>query len=196
MKPSLEVRDLGSHVFFLALAGAALLLSAVPAEAFAALVYQRRAILRGEVWRLLTGHLVHAGLAHLALNLAGLVLAWVAFGPRLRGREWLAVSVVSGLGADLGVLLFDRQVSAMAGLSGLLHGLMAAGAVVAIRSGERLGWLVLSVLAAKVGWEQLGGALPPTSAVLEMAVAVGAHLYGSLAGALAGAMVPRPRGPV
>ena len=102
-------------------------------------------------------------------------------------------ALVSGLGAGLGVLAFEPEVRAMVGLSGLLHGLMAAGAVAAIRSGERLGWLFLAVLTAKIVWEQLFGPTAATQAALGGAIAVGAHLYGCLAGVLAGlALPPRP----
>lgn len=182
----------GNYGFFLGLVALTTLLEAAHAQVFGRLAYYRHAILRGEIWRLLTGHLVHAGPLHLFWNLAGLALVWIAFGPRLTGRRWLAASLFSGLGAGLGVLAFEPQVRAMVGLSGLLHGLMAAGAVAAIRSGERLGWLFLAVLTAKIFWEQLFGPTAATQAALGGAIAVGAHLYGSLAGALSGlALLPR-----
>jgi rhomboid family GlyGly-CTERM serine protease len=179
----------GSHAFFLGLAALATLLEVARSQAFPRLVYLRPAILRGEAWRLLTGNLVHIGPLHLVWNLAGLGLVWLAFAPRLTGRQWLAASVACGLGASLGVLVFEPQVAAMAGLSGLLHGLMAAGGLAEVRWGERLGWLFLGVLAAKILWEQLVGPSAATRAVLGGAIAVGAHLFGSLTGALAGSML-------
>jgi rhomboid family GlyGly-CTERM serine protease len=185
-------RSLASrHGFFAGLGALAILLQAVHSWVFVRLAYYRPAILRGEVWRLLTGHLVHIGVVHLFWNLAGVALAWVAFGPRLTARRWLIASLISGLGAGLGVLAFEPRVGAMAGLSGLLHGLMAAGALATIRSGERLGWLFLAVLTAKIVWEQLVGPTAATQAALGGAIAVGAHLYGFLGGLLAG-VVLRP----
>jgi len=44
-------------------------------------------------------------------------------------------------------------------------------------------------------WEQLVGPTTMTAAALGGAIAVGAHLYGSLAGALAGSLL-RPSSPV
>jgi rhomboid family GlyGly-CTERM serine protease len=174
------------HVFFAGLLALTTILEATHALVFRGLAYSRQAILHGEVWRLLTGHLVHLSPLHLFWNLGGLVIAWIAFGPRLSGPRWLLAALLSGLGAGLGVLFFEPRVHLMVGLSGLLHGLMAAGAVAAIRSGEGLGWLLLGILAVKVAWEQLFGPTAATQAALGGAIAIGAHLYGSLAGALAG----------
>lgn len=183
----------GSHAFFVGLTLLACGLEAFHRALFPRLVYLRAGILRGEAWRLLSGHLVHAGPLHLAWNLAGLVIVWIAFGPRLSGRGWLLASLASGVGAGLGVLVLEPRVGAMAGLSGLLHGLMAAGAVAAVRSGERLGWLFLAVLAAKIAWEQTVGPNPATQAALGGAIAVGSHLYGTASGLLAGLLLrPRP----
>jgi rhomboid family GlyGly-CTERM serine protease len=179
----------GSHAFFAALTAAALILTAVPA-APTALAYVRDDIRAGEWWRLVTGHLVHGTTVHLDWNLAGLALVWVAFGTRLGGRAWTAAFLAAALGTGLGVLAFAPEVGAMLGLSGVLHGLMAAGAIAAVRAGERLGWAFIALLALKLAWEQLAGASPATEALLGGAIAVDAHLYGSLAGAAAGALVP------
>lgn len=180
----------GSHAFFAATGAIALLLAAVPA-ATPALVYVRDAVLGGEVWRLVSGHLVHGTAAHLAWNLAGLALVWLAFATRLRGRDWAITGAAAALGCGLGVLAFAPDVAAMLGLSGVLHGLAAAGALAAVRAGERLGWAFLAVVAGKVAWEQVAGPSPAAAAVLGGGIAVDAHLYGSLAGALAGAFLPR-----
>ena len=42
-------------------------------HAAAVLRYERAAVLSGEAWRLLTGHLVHADRSHLLWNVLGLV---------------------------------------------------------------------------------------------------------------------------
>jgi rhomboid family GlyGly-CTERM serine protease len=129
---------------------------------FVALVYQRDAILRGQVWRPLTCHFVHAGPAHLVWNLAGTALVALALGPALRVRGWLLAGLAAAGGSSLGVLLLQPEVRVMAGLSALLHGLLAAGAAAEVRRGERLGWAFLIVLAVKVAWEQISGPTPLT----------------------------------
>ena len=44
------------------------------------LQYDRAALATGEWWRLVTGHLVHLGWDHLALNVAGLIGLWWLYG--------------------------------------------------------------------------------------------------------------------
>ena len=45
-----------------------------------ALEYRRAAVLHGQLWRLLTGSLVHLGWAHLLRDVTGLLLLWLLFG--------------------------------------------------------------------------------------------------------------------
>ena len=44
-----------------------------------ALRYERAAVLDGEVWRLATGHFVHADLRHLGWNVLGVLIVWGLF---------------------------------------------------------------------------------------------------------------------
>jgi rhomboid family GlyGly-CTERM serine protease len=191
--PSVSARaSRGSHAFFAVVALLALGVTAARPRVFASLVFERHGVLQGEAWRLLTAHLVHAGPVHLLLNLAGLALVWLAFGSRLTGAGWVTTGAASALASALGVLLLHPEVRAMAGLSATLHGLLAAGSVAAIRSGDRLGWLFLAILATKLAWEPLaGGSVAP--AALGGPVALQAHRYGALAGALCGLALTRPR---
>jgi rhomboid family GlyGly-CTERM serine protease len=191
------VPALRRYALFLALAAAALAATAGGARALLLLAYERQAIARGEVWRAFTGHLVHAGPAHLILNLAGLAVVALCFGREWPARSWALLTAATAAGCSTGVFVFEPRTRAMVGLSGLLHGLMAAGAVGAVRRGERLGWLVLAVLAVKIASEQLGGP-SPASALLGGPIATGAHFYGAVAGVLAAALLamtsrnPRP----
>src|SRR5690606_7331879 len=67
-----------------------LLMAALQAAGLAhSLRYDRQAILDGEVWRLLSGNLVHLGWSHLWLNAFGLLLVWLLFGPLLPSSVWL-----------------------------------------------------------------------------------------------------------
>ena len=54
----------------------ALLLEVAGDSATALLRYDREVIGNGELWRLLTGHLVHLGWSHFLLNAIGLALVW------------------------------------------------------------------------------------------------------------------------
>lgn len=147
--------------------------------------YERPAILSGEVWRVLTAHLVHMGWPHLLVNLGGLVLIWLIFGRMLGTAQWLAVFACSALGVSLGLLLFHPELRWYVGMSGVLHGMFVAGALAGIFSGYRAEWLLLGALALKLAWEQVQGALPGTEDFVGGLVIVDAHLYGALSGLVA-----------
>src|SRR3569623_2737413 len=82
------------HGLPLLLALSSLLIALAGPDASVALRYERAAILDGEMWRLVSGHLVHLGWSRLVLNLAGLALIWGLYQRRLAGferwGEWLA----------------------------------------------------------------------------------------------------------
>lgn len=170
----------------LVLASAALILAAGGQTARLALRYDRGAILDGEAWRLVTGHLVHLGWAHALLNVAGLVLVWILVGTSLAGVGWLIVSIGSVIAMGAGFMLLEPGLGWYVGLSGLLHGLFVAGALAMTLDGQRDGLVMLVLAMLKLAWEQFAGPLPLTADAAGGPVIVDAHLYGAL-GALVGA---------
>lgn len=149
-----------------------------------ALRYQRDLALHGEYWRLLTGHLVHGSVQHLLLNAAGLGLIAALFPRDYSWRAWLLIALSSVLAIDAGFVFYEPQLEWYVGLSGILHGALAAGAVAWWRHQSRLLALLLStILAGKLAWEQWHGALPLAG---DLHVIVDAHLYGAVGGLLAG----------
>lgn len=170
---------------WIAVAGVVALACAAQAAGLVpALRYDRAAIAAGEAWRLLTGHLVHLGAMHLALNAAGLVLVAALVGPHMRLPAWGTAFVVSALAISAGLWLVAPGLDWYVGLSGVLHGLLVAGAAAAI--GERRERLfagtVLAAVAAKLVWEQTTGPTPGTAALAGGPVVVDAHLFGALGG--------------
>lgn len=171
------------------LCGVVVLIALGGDTARAALRYERSAIVAGEYWRLLTGHFVHASVAHLLLNMAGLVLIAALFRRDFSLRQWLLVGTLSMLCIDIGFVFYEPQLEWYVGLSGLLHGAIAAGAVAWWKHETRLLASVLSVLlVAKLSWEHIHGALPFSG---DMRVIVDAHLYGALGGLAAGLLLWR-----
>jgi rhomboid family GlyGly-CTERM serine protease len=150
--------------------------------------YDRAGLAHGELWRLVSAHLVHLGLRHAALNCLGLVLVWALYERAYRPRQWLLVVLAAMAAIDAGLWFADSTVQWYVGSSGVLHALMAAGALAQIRRKEREGWILAVVLLGKLLWEQIIGALPLSGA----AVVVDAHLYGVIGGLLAAAFL-RPR---
>ena len=146
--------------------------------------YDRDAILAGQLWRLLTGHLVHLGGSHLAMNLVGLALIWMLFGRLMSTTAWLATLLSSALTVSLGLLIFNPGLMWYVGLSGVLHGMFLAGAILSIVSGYRAEILLLGFIVAKLTWEQWVGPLPGSAEVAGGDVVVDAHLYGAIAGVI------------
>jgi len=174
----------------LLLAAGIVLLSASGEAGREALRYQRDAILeRHEYWRLLTGHLVHGSWQHTWLNLAGLGLIASLFRGTYAPVHWCWIGLSSALCIDLGLLWLMPQLQWYVGLSGVLHGGLAAGAVAWWRMEDgRLAAALSAVLLGKLVWEQWQGALPLSG---ELNVIVNAHLYGATGGLLAGLLLMR-----
>lgn len=179
-------RLLRQHWPLLVLLVPCLLLAAAGEPARMLLRYDRAAIGHGEIWRLFTGNFVHLGVGHLLEDMAGLVLLWLLFEDVLPGWRMPAVVCLGSLAVGLGLLIGDRQVEWYVGISGALDTLWAAGALGLLRRRDRFGWMLASVLLAKLIYEQCFGALPFSSVSSGGLVIVDAHLYGALAGALIG----------
>ena len=177
----------------------ALLMTALqwlPADVLHALRYDRAAILSGQAWRLVTGHLVHADFAHLGWNVAGLALVAWLFAREFRLRDWVVILAASTAAVDLGFLLLEPQLARYVGFSGLLHGLAAAGVFVwLVRYRDGATAIVAAFLAAKLAWEHVMGPMPFTSQTLALPTIFEAHTYGALGGLLGAAWLEWRRRP-
>ena len=154
-----------------------------------ALRYERSAVAAGEVWRLLTGHLVHLGWMHLGMNIAGLLLVWLLVGAAFSIRHWLMVLGVSIVLVDASFWWLSPGLGWYVGLSGLLHALLVAGALATAlcrdRAGRAEALILLVLVAIKLVFEQFAGPLPGSEATAGGAVVVDAHVYGAAAGLVA-----------
>lgn len=163
--------------------------------------YDRSALMSGELWRVLTAHLVHLNSAHLLLNLLGLCLIcelqWGDLPPlhgvRLLGFAGVAISALLWWG--------HPELAWYAGLSGALHGLWAgcvflglwppasfpqkhfpASAEFASFGDRRLYLGGAILLAIKLAVEFYYGPSANTAHTIGGEVVVVSHLYGALAG--------------
>ncbi len=148
--------------------------------------YDRDAVAAGEVWRLVTGHVVHLSPSHLILNGFGLCLVWYLVADSLDLRRWLVAIAISLTGIDLGLWIFETELHWYVGLSGLLHGLLLAGALAGWSRRPLEASVIVLAVAAKLAFEQLSGPMPGSLTASGGPVITAAHLYGAAAGALIG----------
>jgi rhomboid family GlyGly-CTERM serine protease len=139
------------------------------------LMWDRTPIADGQIWRSMTGHLVHLSTWHCLSNLLGLLLIceylWDELGLTEVCALWLGTAAVTSL------LLWwlAPEIQWYAGLSGVLHGLWAGCALAWFcRTREPRAVFALLLLAFKL-------VLPPLT-VSALPVVTVAHTYGALCG--------------
>ncbi|MBT8086782.1 MAG: rhombosortase [Gammaproteobacteria bacterium] len=146
------------------------------------LQFDRGGVADGELWRLVSAHFVHLGWSHLLLNVAGLGLVWYLVGDTFRQGAWLLIAAASVVFIDLGLWFLNPQLIWYVGMSGLLHGLLAAGLTQKLREPDWESVLLALGLFAKLAWEQAMGPMPGSESTAGGPVIVNAHLFGALGG--------------
>lgn len=139
-----------------------LLLAVVPAllpwlipATHGALLYDRTAILRGEWWRLWTGHWVHFSFSHLAWNLA-VLLGAAAWLEHLRPGWLLHYTLVGAPLISLVLLVGEPAMQIYGGLSGLATGVVVLLALTQVgRPGSARSWWTgaLVLIAVKTAFD-------------------------------------------
>jgi len=162
----------------------AILLALLPVEWQYPLVYQRDNF---HWYQLFTTNLIHENTRHLLLNLVGLVLIGL-LARRFMSSLHFGVILIFGLfGAVLAEHVLGQPpymsitVAETRGLSGALHGLLAASMLHLAVARDRLALIVLCGLLMKVSVEAFQGETLVSSGSVEL-VAVMGHLGGTIAG--------------
>lgn len=145
------------------------------------LSFDRAGLAAGEWWRLLSGHFVHLGWYHLALNLLGLLALQLLCPRPLRVNEWLRRVVWLALSVSVALYAAVPDLNRYVGFSGVLHGLFLLGLVPMARNGDRLAFACLLYLVGKIVWEQVMGAPVSDERAIGGHVVTLAHLFGTLA---------------
>jgi len=153
--------------------------------------WRRTAVLSGEWWRVLTGHLSHTSVPNLLWNL-GTFLVLGAVCELQDRRRFLLATLLAGLAVSFAVLLFAPETTVYRGLSGIdsaLFGLLLVQMVRRARNQRQpaLAALLLAtggLFLGKLAYEVLAGqALFAVDASGFVPVPL-AHLAGALAGIL------------
>lgn len=149
----------------------------------AVLRYQVTFLLEAEYWRAVTGHFVHLGWGHFWLNSVGLIGVWWLYADQYSARLWALIFLTCCIGVSFGFLVLDPQLDYYVGLSGVLHGLLCAGAARSFIQDREVGdVIILAGLASKIIFEQTLGSIPLTEGLSGDTVIVNAHFYGAIWG--------------
>jgi rhombotail lipoprotein len=191
---ALAARARRAPVLTLAFVVLALLSSFGPASSWLrdALELERDALLRGELWRALTGHLVHGwpALAFFDLGAIAILGAWIE--QRSRGELAIAMTLAVLISSSA-LLAFRPDLALYQGSSAIACALFVVCAIDLLRGpqtrlGARIARLALIGFAAKLALEGMGLWAGPSfqesGAVESVALA---HVAGALAGAFVSA---------
>lgn len=160
-----------------------LAVACLPASCQTLLALDRSAVAAGQVWRLWSGHVVHYGWGHVAVNAAALamLLAWLRC-----GRCLVLGAVVCPPVLSAAILWLEPALAQYRGASGVVVGLGALAWCQAWQTREagRAMLLVLAaVLVVKLAWESWPGRAVPSGSLPEgVSLAWSAHLAGLVLG--------------
>lgn len=155
------------------------------------LVYDREAIAAGELWRLLTGHLVHFSAAHLVNNLVVLVPAlWLVETRYTKDAGLLLLVAASAVG--IAVFAGAPELQTFGGASGISLAVLTYACLRGIHENRRwrlVCWVLLAIVCAKLAaeifwrwglldWEANGDFVPvPLSHLVGTATGVALYLW-------------------
>ena len=156
----------------------------------------------GEIWRLISGHLVHMNTPHLALNLLALFLLCELLWQDMAWRQAAGLLLFAALVTAGALLAWHPGLAWYAGLSGVLHGLWAGcalqglSAATSVSTGAEHSWqarwpmqrricaISFALLCVKLALEFHYGPSQRTAQAIGGTVVAVSHAYGALSGIL------------
>jgi len=167
----------------LVLISAALIAQCLPGAADF-LVYDRAAVASGELWRLVTGNLVHFSVAHLLNNLAVLApVVWLVETRYRRDASLLFLSAASAIG--LALLIGEPRILQFGGASGISLAFLVYGCLRGLHEDDRWRFFCMALLAiigAKFAAESAGWQFHDWQANADFIPVMLSHVVGAAAG--------------
>ena len=148
-----------------------------------ALQYDRMAVLRGELWRIVTCHWTHWSLDHLLWDLAVFVGLGAACEQMNRSRYLICLAAATIL-IPLAVVIFLPDIETYRGLSGLDSALFSLLVIPNLDKRFSLGVGFLAAFLLKTAYEMATGATVFVSSSPDIASVPLAHAVGALTGML------------
>jgi rhomboid family GlyGly-CTERM serine protease len=146
------------------------------------LIYDRSAILAGELWRMFTGHWVHFSTRHLAFDLIPLTGAvWIMEERRVPQLGWFCIAAPLSISAA--TLVFEPRMRFCGGLSALATAAMTLLALRGLSDCSRWRWVCVAALLYMTGKMVFEGATGQsvfgTFNKTPVVLAAGSHLAGA-----------------
>ncbi len=143
------------------------------------LVYSRKDIENGELWRLWTGQFVHINYQHLLLNSIGLLLFIIIYKKNLLIKILIIELCMLSSGIAIGLYYLSTTIFLYAGLSGVLYGLFTLYSTKAIKLRDYLlGYFVFFIISFKIIWSYIELININNLTLIQAPIANDAHLYG------------------
>ena len=151
-------------------------------------IYERVAILNGEIWRLVTGHLVHFNIPHQLYNLIAFgMMGWMIEHKKCRHFFLLCLLISFSIGIFL--VIVKTEIAFYGGLSGLACGLLIYLALAGLRDKgpwRTLCCAMLFIVPIKIFFEvYVGESILPYPKGASFTTMWEAHAIGSLIALLA-----------
>jgi len=142
--------------------------------------FETRLITDLELWRVFSGHWVHANWIHYFLNMAGFILCLALTGVNWNIWQWVWRILLLSLGISLGFYVLHPEVSWYVGFSGVLFGLYVLTAYASLKDQFVMSSILLLFIGVKIILEQYSSVNVTTGDLIGVPVMVDAHLYGVL----------------
>lgn len=139
--------------------------------------------LNGQLWRLITGHLIHKDWQHFAMNMLGLNLCLAVFAKDLAAKHWLLSFIFIAFFSSIGLLIVYPLNYRYLGFSDVLHGWILLGAAAIFHKEPRLAIIVFVLFWLKIIEENLNLTFF-TSYGVGGSVAKKSHILGAIGGLL------------
>jgi len=149
------------------------------------LLYDRQAVLGGQLWRLVSANFVHTNFYHALMNGVGLLFTYAIFKYSISEKHWFLSIAVFVVSVTCFLLLLSPSTLWYMGFSGILHALLAFGFASNVYQKQLVHLLPLSLLTVKVLLEQVDVLNQDRlEGIIGAAVLVDSHLYGYISGVL------------
>ncbi len=140
--------------------------------------YEVSFINKMQLWRVFTGHLVHANWIHLVLNMVGFLFCVALTDVHWSFSQWLMRILFLAMGISACLYIFNPLFHWYVGFSGVLFGLYVMAAIDSWPRQKIISIVLLAIIIGKILLEQISSVTISSDYIIGVPVLVDAHLYG------------------